>query len=145
MIHIGDGKDEGNIKSFVQRYENWEKVQQCAEKRKMLLLKSKYDEILKTLPKNLGSGYGYHPNCYINFTSIPVSKQSTNDSPLSPQSTKSTRSTISSPTSKTNVLPPVCIFCDQKRKKHNGKWIELKSVTTIEVEKTIRAAAKERN
>ena len=37
MIHIGDGKDEGNIKSFVQRYENWEKVQQCAEKRKMLL------------------------------------------------------------------------------------------------------------
>ena len=141
IIHIGDGKDKGNIKSFVHKYESWQKVQQCAEKRKSVLSKSKYDEVLKYLPKTLDPEHGYHSNCYSKFTSIPNKEQNEKTSP----SSKSTRSLIPSPPSKSNVLPAVCIFCDQKRKKYNGKWVELVSAMTVEVEKTIRAAAKEQN
>ena len=85
---------------------------------------TKYDQIINSIPTFLIPSYGYHSACCKNVTVIsnPKVKPKT-----STRSTKiSARSENTSPLlpSATGVLPPICIFCNEGRKKIGGSWKE---------------------
>ena len=85
---------------------------------------TKYNQIINSIPTFLIPSYGYHSACCKNFTVIskPKVKPKT-----STRSTKiSARSENTSPLlpSATGVLPPICIFCNEGRKKIGGSWKE---------------------
>ena len=68
--------------------------------------------------------YGYHSACYKNFTAI--SKPKIKPKAITRSTKISTRSENTSPLLQpaTGVLPPICIFCDKRRKKIGGSWKE---------------------
>ena len=108
-------------------------MQECALKRKQLLSKSKYDNVLIQLPSVFQRHHGYHKECYKNFTAVP--KSSTENTTPS-RTSKPSRGAGASP-----VLKPVCIFCNQARKKNKGSWEVLSSSEKDEAEINIRKAA----
>ena len=78
----------------------------------------KYKNI--TLSETTGASEGYHPGCYRRFTALNRNYMSS-DLDVS-ASTYTTRSNVTDlPTKYTGVLMKVCIFCEKKDKKHNGR------------------------
>ena len=62
---------------------------------------------------------GYHSHCYKNFAAIQKSKKNTTQN----SNKATTRSQLNSPpSSRSGILPSLCIFCDKHRKKINGQW-----------------------
>ena len=145
MLHVNFASDNyGNIKLFTENFDKWTKVQQSLNAPKNSQKKTKYDEILETLGHSLKCNYGYHTKCYKHFTAVSVSqgiKLST-----STVSTRSklplNRATEKSKSSKSNILPNLCIFCAKGRKKYKGIIIDIRECQTFDTEVTIRNATK---
>ena len=110
------------IKNVTKNFDKWTKDQQSLNARKKSQKKTKYEDVLETLGHSFKCNYGCHTRCYKNFTAVPVS-QSTKPS----TSTVSTRSKVllnraaqKSQSSKSNILPNLCIFCAKGGKKSKG-------------------------
>ena len=146
ILHIGEGQCEGNIKSFLENRNLWEKV--CASAQFRLQSKeekkqeTKYDQIINSIPNLLIPSYGDNNACYKNFTAISKPKGKPKASTRSIKI--STRSENTSPllASATGVLPPLCIFCNRGRKKIGGSWKEPGKNEKHETEIAIRNKAK---
>ena len=136
-----EGRDHGVIKPFVENFESWDRVKECAEARSKAQKLSKYSDIIKDLPSVFTREHGYHSDCYKKFTAFKKGDLviDTDDS------ISSTRSKIVSPRidpMKKDILPEVCLFCGLKRKKHKQKWMDLTSCEYTKTEVNIRKAAK---
>ena len=108
ILHVGDGENEGDIKSLDES--KWEKVKSAIIKRKQLQKKTKYDELLKSTPDKFSEIQGYHSKCYKNFTAVPANVGYVAHVNLSPTS-RSQKETPSFACSSSGILPTVCIFC----------------------------------
>ena len=101
---------------------------------------------MKTLGHSFKCNCGYHTKCYKNFTAASVS-QSTKPS-TSTESTRSkvplNRATQKNESSKSNILPNLCIFCAKGRKRHKGNIIDIAKCETFDAEVTVRNATKYR-
>ena len=115
----------------------WEKSQK----------KTTYEDILETLGHSFECNYGYHTKCYRKVTAASVS-QSTKPS----ASTVSTRSKVplnraaqNNKSSKSNVLPNLCVFCTKGTKgckKFKGDISDIGKCETFDADATIRNATK---
>ena len=111
-------------------------LQKCNEILMIRKLKGlKYQNV--TLPETTGGSEGYHPGCYRRFTAL--NKNYMSSDPDASTSTYTTRSNVSDlPTTSTGVLMKVCIFCEKKDKKHNGRKQPLVNAETKNIEKKIK-------
>lgn len=115
----------------------------------------KYGDII--LPLEPDKIHGYHMSCYRKFTALSkaqrlkkeaaekllsteVAPNQTVSSSSEMNSTRRTRSEITSPrpSLRTGIVPNVCLFCDQTRKKVKGMEQKLVSALTKDFEKNIR-------
>ena len=71
-----------------------------------------------TLPEQIGGLEGYHVTCYRRFTTLSKEYTEVDTSQVSANYSTRSQSIILSTTS-TGVLSKVCIFCEEKDKKHN--------------------------
>ena len=121
-----------------------DEVQQSLNARKKSQKKTRYEDILETLRHSFKCNYGYHTKCYKNFKAVSVS-QSIKPS-TSTVSTRSkvplNRATQKNESSKSNILPNLCLFCAKGRKKYKGNIINIGKCETFDAEVTIRNAAK---
>ena len=86
ILHFGAGCDTGALKQISE--DIWEKIRLASVARSGKSRKSKYDEIISSLPSDILPGHGYHPPCYSNFTAIPkqVTKQKKSETTVSTRS-----------------------------------------------------------
>ena len=134
IIHVDQGKSAEVIKQVDE--EKWQKLKSAVSSRKSLLKKTKYDAILLDFPEELEESFGYHSKCYKNFTAVP---KDVNPSGESSSSNVQTRlSEPSEKTSRTDVLPPICIFC---RHVKSASGEHLGACETVDAEKKIRKKA----
>ena len=101
--------------------------------------KTKYYQIINSIPTFWIPSYGYRSACYRSLiaiskpkikakTSTKISTRSENTSPLLP--------------SATGVLTPICIFCNKGRKKIGGSWRKPAKNENYETEIAVRNKAK---
>ena len=106
--------------------------------------KTTYEDILETLGHSFECYYGYHTKCCRKCTAVSVS-QSTKRS-ASTVSTRSkvplNRATQNNESSKSNVLPNLCVFCTKGCKKFKGNIIDIGKCETFDADATIRNDAK---
>ena len=117
--------------------EKWQKLKSAVSSRKSLLKTTKYDAILLDFPEELEDGFGYHSNCYKNFTAVPKNVNPSGESSSSNVQTRSSEPS-SEKTSRTGVLPPICIFC---RHVKSASGERLGACETVDAEKKIRKKA----
>ena len=72
---MGEGQEEGDIKSLQGGHKIWDNIKSAAAKRKSWQSSSKYTLVISNLPETCFSHHGYHVSCYRRFTSIPTSLQ----------------------------------------------------------------------
>ena len=118
ILHLGEGDTIGDIKLFSQNDSIWQNMRLALQRRMILQKKTKYDHLLKSIPEYYSNSRGYHSNCLKNFTAVPCIAGPSESSKISTL----TRSQVEGPsTSSSGVLPPICIFCNQIRKKVKHK------------------------
>ena len=95
------------------------------------------------LPTIQDSFHGYHMSCYRRFVALSQSQRSRIESAAKekePEITRLTRasSDIINGSSSAGIFKPVCLFCQQSRKRLKGVQQKLVSVETKEFEKNIK-------
>ena len=135
--HIGEGESTGEIKSFDEN--KWEKIKSAITIRSQWQKKTKYFDLLQTIPEQYSETQGYHSKCHKNFTAVPANVGCVTHVNLSPTSTltRSQRESLASTTASSGILPPVCIFCGINRKRNE----KLGSNETRSAESRIREVA----
>ena len=85
---------------------------------------TKYNQIINSIPTFLIPSYGYHSACCKNFTVISKPKVKSKTSTRSTKISARSENISSLLPSATGVLSPICIFCNEGRKKIGGSWKE---------------------
>ena len=111
-----------------------------------LVLQKRKDNNLKhadvILPHDVNFKEGFHMSCYRKFIALPKKYRIEEEVP-STSNTRAKRSLDKNTTSSshTGIFMPICLFCNQTRKRIAGKTIELIKVTTKDFEKNIKQYA----
>ena len=116
----------------------WKKILSASERRSCRR-KSKYTNIIESLPSQLLPGHGYHTSCYSNFTAVPKMDPCGDENEITAVITRS--HVPSSSKSPGSILPTLCIFCVKKRKKLKNGWESLGSMESKDAEVSLRDAA----
>ena len=87
----------------------------------------KYKEVV-LLENNNNKKTGYHAECHRKFTALGRNATPKNDNVESKSVHTRSKSTLGSGSSSTGIMPKICIFCNNKDKKHNGSKPKLISV-----------------
>ena len=136
ILHVGEGASSGDIKPIDSK--KWDQLVSVVNIRTSFLKKTKYNSVVQNFPKELSSHHGYHTKCHKNFTAVP--KITSQEGTTSDIHTRSQTASVDS--SRTGVLPRICIFCFHV-KSRTGE--ELGNSVTQNAEKKIRDIAVKRN
>ena len=140
IIHIGEGQEEGDIKSLQESHKIWHDIKSAAAKKKAWQSSSKCTTVISNLPETCFSHHGYHVSCYRRFTAIPTSLQPVKaESPGISSAVRKSNSRELSTSSP--CLPKLCLFCNKFRKKVGRQFESLGKCMTIDAEVAIRNAA----
>ena len=103
----------------------------------------KYSDV--TPPIGVISKEGYHISCYRKFIALPKKHRIEENIPEAKQRTERAKRYLNTTSPNTGIFKPVCLFCNQSRKRTAGKTIDLLKVTTKDFENKVKQYAEWKN